>query len=289
MLAPERQTEKQADLPFPVGVRALLPDDARRRREIERAIVDRLTAGGYQEVILPVLDFADPYSRVSGASTARESYRLIDREGELLTLRADFTPMAARAVAPKLAAIGQPLRLFYRGDVVRCESARLGSNREYFQIGAELVGDASSDADVEIVRQAVDAAGVSGSRLTVSVGDARVARLAMSERSNELGRRLLDGTLDLDLVRSCEATTDAGERLSALSASLQAAGTRVVVTFDREDADGYYTGARFRIYADGATTPVAKGGRYDELYGCFGADAPAVGFTLNVDALEAMR
>ena len=289
MLAPERQTEKQADLPFPVGVRALLPDDARRRREIGRAIVDRLTAGGYQEVILPVHDFADPYSRVSGASTARESYRLIDREGELLTLRADFTPMAARAVAPKLDAIGLPLRLFYRGDVVRCESARLGSNREYFQIGAELVGDASSDADVEIVRQAVDAAGVSGSRLTVSVGDARVARLALSERSSELGRRLLDGTLDLDLVRSCEATADAGERLSALSASLQAAGTRVVVTFDREDADGYYTGARFRIYADGATTPVAKGGRYDELYGCFGADAPAVGFTINVDAIEAMR
>jgi len=289
MLVPEGKTDKTTDLPFPVGVRALLPDDARRRRELERAIVERLTSGGYDEVILPVLDFADPYARVSGTSTARESYRLIDREGELLTLRADFTPMAARAVAPKLDAIGLPLRLFYRGDVVRCESARLGSNREYFQIGAELVGDPSAAADAEIVRQAVAAAGVTGSRVTVSIGDARVARLGLRQPASVIGQRLLEGTLDLDLVRNDEGTAEEGERLNALATDLEADGTRVVVTFDREDADGYYTGARFRIYAAGATTPVAKGGRYDELYGCFGIDAPAVGFTLNVDALEAMR
>lgn len=289
MLAPDRQTENNTDLPFPVGVRALLPDDARRRREIERAIVDRLTASRYEEVILPVLDFADPYSRVSGASTARESYRLIDREGELLTLRADFTPMAARAVAPKLDALGLPLRIFYRGDVVRCESPRLGSSREYFQIGAELIGDDSAEADIEIVRQAVAAAGVPGSGLTVSVGDACIARLALREPGSELGRRLLDGTLDLSVLRSTGSTAEAGERLATLAGELETTGTRVVVTFDREDADGYYTGARFRVYANGATTPVAKGGRYDELYGCFGADAPAVGFTLNVDALEVMR
>jgi ATP phosphoribosyltransferase regulatory subunit len=282
-------TRERADLPFPVGVRALLPDDARRRRRIERLIVERLAAGGYDEVILPVLDFADAYSRVSGASTARESYRLIDREGELLTLRADFTPMAARAVAPRLASLGLPLRMFYRGDVVRCESARLGSNREYFQIGAELVGDDSPAADVEIVRLAVDACGVTGSRLTVSLGDASIARLALDEPESMLSRRLQDGTLDLAALTASDETAADARRLTELARGIEASGTRVVVTFDREDADGYYTGARFRIYAGSGTTPVAKGGRYDSLYACFGAPAPAVGFTLNVDALEAMR
>lgn len=289
MLDNEQGSERTRDLPFPVGVRALLPDDTRRRRRIERAIVERLEGCGYSEVILPVLDFADPYARVSGVASARESYRLIDREGELLTIRADFTPMAARAVAPKLDVIGLPLRLFYRGDVVRCESARLGSNREYFQIGAELVGDDTPTADAEIVMRAIEAAGVSGSRLTVSLGDARVARIAMAESGSPIGRKLLDGTLDLDALASNEETADVARRLTTLVTELEAAGARVVVTFDREDANGYYTGPRFRIYAAGATTPMAKGGRYDALYGCFGADAPAVGFTLNVDALEAMR
>lgn len=289
MLQPERTNETSAGLPFPVGVRALLPAEARRRRAMEREIVARLEDGGYGEVILPVLDFADPYARVSGTAGARESYRLIDREGELLTIRADFTPMAARAIAPRLDAMVLPLRIFYRGDVVRCESARLGSNREYFQIGAELVGDETPDADVEIVRRAIDAGSAGGARLTVSIGDARVARVALRQPESTLGRRLLDGTLDLDTLLREPETAPSAERLTATMQALESTGVRVVVTFDREDAGGYYTGLRFRVYAAGATSPVAKGGRYDELYACFGADAAAVGFTLNVDALEALQ
>lgn len=289
MLEAERIDERRTDLPFPVGVRALLPDDVARRRSIEGSIVERLTAGGYREVILPVLDFADPYSGLSGGSSSRESYRLIDREGELLTLRADFTPMVARAVAPRLDAIGLPLRIFYRGDVVRCESARLGSNREYFQIGAELVGDDSLAADVEIVRRAVEAAGGGQSRLTVSLGDSRVSRLALRMPTSTLGRKLLDGTLELEAMGELDETAAIADRLTKLAEQIEREGTRVVVTFDREDAEGYYTGPRFRVYANGGTTPVAKGGRYDELYGCFGTSAPAIGFTLNVDALEALR
>lgn len=285
----ERSTNRPTDLPFPAGVRALLPDDAFRRRTIERKIVDSLSARGYREVILPVLDFADPYADVTGVSSTRGSYRLIDREGELLTLRADFTPMVARAVAPKLDTIGLPLRIYYRGDVVRCESARLGSSREYFQVSAELVGDDTVSADVEIVMRAIDAAGIGGSQLTVSLGDAQLARLALARPESELRRRLLDGTLDLASLDGNGETEEVVRRLTTLVDQVEKTGTRVVVTFDSEDAEGYYTGIRFRIYAASATTPVARGGRYDSLYGRFGAAAPAVGFTLNVDALEALR
>jgi ATP phosphoribosyltransferase regulatory subunit HisZ len=64
--------------------------------------------------------------------------------------------MVARALAPSLN--GHPLRVFYRGDVIRCQTSRLGANREMFQIGAEIIGDASPDADLAMLRLAADIA-----------------------------------------------------------------------------------------------------------------------------------
>ena len=50
-----------------------------------------------------------------------------------------------------------------------------------------------------------------------------------------------------------------------------------------EDSDtGYYTGVRFWVYGDDRRTPIAQGGRYDDLYRRFGANAPAIGFTFTV-------
>jgi ATP phosphoribosyltransferase regulatory subunit HisZ len=111
----------------------------------------------FDEIVLPVIDFAEPYAGVAARASTRQSYRFTDRDGELVTLRSDFTPMVARALAPTLNG-NLPLRVFYRGDVVRCEPTRLGANRELFQIGAEIVGDASREADVAVLQLAASIA-----------------------------------------------------------------------------------------------------------------------------------
>lgn len=139
---------------YPTGARPLLIEETARRRRIESRFVSTLEARGFAEIVLPMLDFAEPYAAVTSADTARQSYRFTDREGELVTLRSDFTPLVARALAPSLRPDDLPLRVFYRGDVIRCERSRLGANRELFQIGAELIGDGSPAADVEILRLA---------------------------------------------------------------------------------------------------------------------------------------
>lgn len=141
-------------LRYPTGARPLLVEETARRRCIEARFVSLLESGGFAEVVLPIIDFADPYGDLAGSDTARHSYRFTDRDGELVALRSDFTPMVARALAPSLDAARLPLRVFYRGDVVRCEPTRLGSNRELFQIGAELIGDPSADGDLEMLRLA---------------------------------------------------------------------------------------------------------------------------------------
>jgi ATP phosphoribosyltransferase regulatory subunit HisZ len=137
---------------YPTGARPLLIEETARRRGIEARFVTLLEGAGFAEVVLPIIDFAEPYMGVTDRDAAKQSYRFTDRDGELVAIRSDFTPMVARALAPSLN--GHPLRVFYRGDVIRCQSTRLGANREMFQIGAELVGDASPDADIAMLRLA---------------------------------------------------------------------------------------------------------------------------------------
>ena len=141
---------------YPTGARPLLIEETARRRRIESRLVAVLEDAGFAEVVLPIIDFAEPYAGITGRE--KESYRFTDREGELVTVRSDFTPMVARALAPSLNG-DLPLRVFYRGDVIRCQTTRLGSNRELFQIGAELVGDGSAEADVEMLKLAATIAG----------------------------------------------------------------------------------------------------------------------------------
>jgi len=143
---------------YPTGARPLLIEETARRRRIESRFVALLEGAGFAEVVLPIIDFSEPYAAFEDRGNARHSYRFVDRDGELVLLRSDFTPMVARALAPSITARDLPLRVFYRGDVLRCASTRLGANRELFQIGAELIGDASPDADRAMLRLAAQIA-----------------------------------------------------------------------------------------------------------------------------------
>jgi len=147
---------------YPTGVRPLLIEETARRRRIESRFVAVLERAGFAEVTLPIIDYAEPYGPLQARDTSKQSYRFIDREGELVAVRSDFTPMVARALAPSIAPADLPLRVYYRGDVIRCDASRLGSNREMFQIGAEIVGDPSVGADIEILRIAADLVGEFG-------------------------------------------------------------------------------------------------------------------------------
>jgi ATP phosphoribosyltransferase regulatory subunit len=136
---------------LPHGVHALFFDSARRRRALEARLAERLEAGGFHEVILPILDYLEPYEPLLTPASRGELYRFVDRGGDLLALRADFTPMLARLLAPRLGSLPLPLRLFYRGDVVRYEEERAGRQREFYQMGAELLGLPGELAEQEML------------------------------------------------------------------------------------------------------------------------------------------
>jgi ATP phosphoribosyltransferase regulatory subunit len=301
---------------LPAGAAAYVFEEAARRRRAEDRIVEGLRAAGYREAIVPSADYLAPYLTHLSAREERELYRFVDRHGDTLALRADFTIALARHLAPRLAPGSTLERVFYRGEVLRGGS-RDGAGAEFYQIGAELLGDPSAAADVEVVERclgALEAAGARGAHVVLSAVGALEEMLA-PEASGEPARRLADAIRerrlsDTDRIarevsagfgqrvrRLLEGDLPPGDplldRLRAGRESLVRAagalsgrrGCRVALDVAEPPPRSYYTGFFFSVYGESGGEPVAGGGRYDDLYGAFGGPRPAVGFALGLEGV----
>jgi ATP phosphoribosyltransferase regulatory subunit len=308
---------------LPTGVAALLFESARRRRAAEERLVARLEEAGYGEVILPILDYLEPYEALLTPATRGELYRFVDRDGELLAIRADFTPMLARLLAPRLGALELPLRLFYRGDVVRYQEERAGRAREFYQVGAELLGLAGDAAEREMLRLFLELATAVGSgslqvvlgfagaldglllgaetddpaRLAAAVarrerGEVRracptllgVVENGVPDRPEDLGPAAEGRLLDLYALADELSADFPGVRLSIDLAEFACSSLDPRLVAGEGDRP-YYDGLVFHAYAGPAALPVGGGGRYDRLFHALGAEVPAVGFAISLERL----
>src|SRR5579885_2644601 len=155
----------------PAGTRDLLPHEAARVRAVIDRVLDRMRRWGYREVTTPTLEYLDVLVRGEGAAVGGRLFKLVDRDGELLALRPEMTTPVARLVATRLRAAPLPLRLAYAGPVFRWREAGSGRLREFPQVGGELVGAGTLEADAEIVTLAVEALRATGvGQSSVSLG-----------------------------------------------------------------------------------------------------------------------
>jgi ATP phosphoribosyltransferase regulatory subunit len=307
-------TLRSSIAPIPPGALDLAGEAVRRRRRIQRQMLDALEAAGYEEIIPPTFEYAEIFVRAGGQEVADQLIRFLDLDGKLLALRYDFTATVARLAATKLADRPTPLRLCYAGKVFRQDPARNhGRPREILQAGAELLGEPGAEADVETLRLALDLlrrAGVADFQLNVGhVGALAPALAALPEPERAAVRRLIDRKDAAGLARSARGALaelpfilgrrdaldraarvtgggDAVARLRAVDGALTDDERRHVV-YDFGEVRGldYYTGMHFEVFVGGAGAAVGAGGRYDDLMGRFGRPLPAVGFALDLDAL----
>ncbi len=208
---------------LPRGVSAFLFEAAARRRRAEEAVVSRLAEAGLLEVILPVLDYAEPYRGVTAEGDER-IYRFLDREGQTLALRADFTPMAARVVAPRLSPAALPVSLFYRGDVIRDEPTGVGRAREFAQVGAERYGDPSFDADEAMLALALGClSGIPTESLRVTLGFAGLLPSLLASAAPDLARGDGSANEDVEAEVRTRRVTSVERRLVASGAGRERA------------------------------------------------------------------
>ncbi len=136
---------------IPPGTQILIGDTARRRRAVEATIFSVFEGWSYEEIIPPMFDYFDVFIKGMGNDLEDRIYRFIDREGNLLALRPEFTSLLAKMSATRLAGLPKPVRLSYSGEVLRFETPKGGRGREFAQIGIEHYGGDTRSADVEVL------------------------------------------------------------------------------------------------------------------------------------------
>ncbi|HTY59353.1 MAG TPA: ATP phosphoribosyltransferase regulatory subunit, partial [Bacteroidota bacterium] len=113
------------------------------------------SSAGFREIIPSAVEYLELYAR--GNQGIRErAMRFLDREDNLLALRADFTPAVARIVAAHYREMPSPVRVWYSGPVFRKTDRHRGQYQEFSQIGAELIGGDPSGADGEVLSVALE-------------------------------------------------------------------------------------------------------------------------------------
>jgi ATP phosphoribosyltransferase regulatory subunit len=142
---------------IPPGTQILLGRAARRRRALERAICSVFEGWSYEEIVPPIFDYYDVFIKGMGTGLEEQIYRFIDRDGNILALRPEFTSLVAKTVVTRLNKAAHPIRLYYSGEVLRFEKPKGGRQREFAQIGVEHFGSKGKSSDIEILLIAAEA------------------------------------------------------------------------------------------------------------------------------------
>jgi ATP phosphoribosyltransferase regulatory subunit len=213
---------------LPPGLRDLLPPDAAHAADTIERLRRVFASCGYDWVEPPLIEFEDTLLAGAGAATAGDTFRLMDPASQrMMGIRADITVQVARIATTRLANLPRPLRLAYAGPVLRVKGKQLRAERQFVQIGCELIGADQDDADAEAVVTAVDGLSALGvDRLTVDLTlpalvPSVLAGLAPEPRVMQRLRAALDGK-DAATVEAIAAGL--GPRGAVLPALLRAAG-----------------------------------------------------------------
>ena len=136
------------------GTHDLLPDDMRRHRRVIEAATVAAERYGYMEMATPIFEFSEVFKRTLGDTSdivTKEMYTFVDKGGEEVTLRPENTAGVARAFISR--GLGQhlPLKYFYAGPMFRYERPQKGRQRQFHQIGIELLGVPGPAGDIEVI------------------------------------------------------------------------------------------------------------------------------------------
>lgn len=154
----------------PEGVRDIYGSEFVQKFELQQWLYRLLAGEGYQGIETPTFEYFDVFSREVGTVPSRELYKFFDKEGNTLVLRPDLTPSIARTVS-KYFHEETPIRLCYMGNTFINYDNYQGRLKETTQLGAELMGDKSAQADAELIALVVESLKKAGlTEFQVSVG-----------------------------------------------------------------------------------------------------------------------
>lgn len=303
------------------GTRDILPDEIGYWHRVEATAREVFGRAAYREIRTPVFEQTELFQRSVGEATdivSKEMYTFLDRGDRSLTLRPENTAGAVRAyIEHHLHAQGGVQRLWYLGPMFRYERPQAGRQRQFHQVGVEVIGSADPRADAEVIAIATDllqTLGLKNLRLEFnSIGDRddrQRYRQALidyltphqsnldTDSQDRLTRnpmRILDSKDQKTQAILQEAPSildylspDSQQRFEQVQQLLTDLGIAYHINSRLVRGLDYYTHTVFEIQSDdlGAQATVCAGGRYDGLVTELGGpDTPAVGWASGLERL----
>ena len=140
----------------PEGVRDIYNVECGKKLALEGRIKKVFHLYGYHDIQTPTFEYFDVFRKEIGTVPSNELYKFFDKDGNTLALRPDITPSIARAAATLFQDEELPIRLCYTGSTFVNHSNYQGRLRETTQMGAELMGDDSVEADAEMLALVIE-------------------------------------------------------------------------------------------------------------------------------------
>ena len=305
----------------PRGTRDFLPDEMEKRRHYEGILRDTAKTFGFREIATPIFEESELFILRSGPNVLKELYAFKDKGDREIALRPEMTAPAIRMFVNEMSNDPKPIKIFYFGQCFRYERPQSGRYREFFQFGAELIGNPNAESDAEIIAMAasmIKALGLRDYRIRIGhigvlrkrIADAGVPAERTAEVLQKLDKKLYDearpllkemDVSDADIDSMFELTETVGD-VSVLSKVEGEAGDYLRKLVDLLDAMGvrdveidlgvvrgldYYTGMVFEAEAPslGAEKQICGGGSYtlSELFG--GEKVFSTGFAVGFDRI----
>ena len=297
-------------------MRDLLGDDAARRRAFDSAFVTVVGAAGYEQIVPPILEDIGVFSRIGEATdvVSKEMYDFVDRGGRHVALRPEQTASVCRAFVEHRPSL--PYKAWYSGPNFRYEKPQRGRQRQFDQVGVEVLGTDDPYADVEVIAIGWDFLASLGladvdlvlnslgdpedrRRFSEAVGEHLRAHLGeLSEQSREtLERnplRVLDSKRaeDAPIIAGAPRieefwSPEAAEHFAAVRDGLDRIGVPWRLDGGLVRGLDYYRRTTFEFRSgalDSAQNALGGGGRYDGLVEDLGGPAtPGIGFAIGVE------
>ncbi|MEM9507739.1 MAG: histidine--tRNA ligase [Cyanobacteria bacterium P01_E01_bin.35] len=304
------------------GTRDILPEEVGYWQLIEATVREILTRAVYQEIRAPIFEQTALFERGIGEATdvvGKEMYTFSSRGGDKsITLRPEGTAGVVRAyIQNKLHAQGGVQRLWYAGPMFRYERPQAGRQRQFHQVGLELLGCDAPRADAEVIALATNilqSLGLQNLELDInSVGngeDRQQYRAALvsylepykedldadsQERLTRNPLRILDSKdpKTQEIARNAPKITEHLSRESkkhfdTVLQLLTDLNIKYQINHCLVRGLDYYTHTAFEIKSDdlGAQATVCGGGRYDGLVQELGGpETQAVGWAIGMERL----
>ncbi len=306
------------------GMHDVLPDQTPLWQYAEQTLRDVLSAYGYSEIRLPIVEKTELFKRSIGEVTdivEKEMYTFEDRNGDSLTLRPEGTAGCLRACLEHGLLHNQVHRLWYYGPMYRHERPQKGRYRQFIQLGVETYGMSGPDIDAELillmdrlwkklgirdkVRLQLNSLGTIAERLVYRETLVGYFQAHLDELDEDSLRRL--GTNPLRILdtknpamqklvaNAPELMAYLGEEslqhFNTLTATLIDLGISYEINTRLVRGLDYYSKTVFEWVTDelGSQGTVCAGGRYDGLIEQLGGKPNfAVGFAMGIERLLAL-